>query len=65
MPANLKAGQRRTAAVGELIVNVRLVSPSPNSASNWLCRAELNGSLFFVRDAEMGELLSEAEPEGG
>jgi hypothetical protein len=63
MHAPLAAGQRRIAAVGDCLLNVRLVRPAtPSGQLSWLCKAELNGSLFVVRESDMGALL--AEPDG-
>jgi hypothetical protein len=58
----LEAGQRRYAVIAELPVKVKLVRPVP--PSSWLCRAELNGSLFVVDEADIGELVPGDESGG-
>ncbi|HEV3023850.1 MAG TPA: hypothetical protein VGX76_15350 [Pirellulales bacterium] len=59
----LEAGQRRYAMIAEHPVKVRLLRPAP--PSSWLCRAELNGSLFVVGEADIGELAPDASESGG
>jgi hypothetical protein len=58
----LEAGQRRYAVIAELPVKVKLIRPAP--PASWLCRAELNGSLFVVPEAEIGELVPHDESVG-
>ncbi|HEV3003690.1 MAG TPA: hypothetical protein VGX78_04485 [Pirellulales bacterium] len=59
----LEAGQRRYAVVAEYPIKVRLLRPAPRSS--WLCRAELNGSLFVVGESGIGELAPDASESGG